>query len=168
MKVILVRHADAGRRTASGRGDEGRPLTESGREDAAAMGELMRQMKVKPDRVFSSTLKRSVETALLVSGELKAAPEVEACALLNPEGSPERFVEMVAATGAATVMAVGHNPSLTSLANMLLGIESGRGLELRKGCAARIDVTAFTPPVAELRWLITPGIASRLLSGRRR
>jgi phosphohistidine phosphatase len=100
MRLVIVRHAEA----APGDPDELRSLTAQGREQARALGELLRAVGVEPDVVVTSPLLRAHETAsALQLGE----PEVDE--RLAPGASPEDVRDVVWGRG-ETVVVVGHQP----------------------------------------------------------
>jgi phosphohistidine phosphatase len=100
MRLVIVRHAEA----APGDPDELRSLTAQGREQARALGELLRAVGIEPDAVVTSPLLRAQETA---SALQLGAPEVDA--RLAPGASPEDVRDAAWGRG-ETVVLVGHQP----------------------------------------------------------
>ena len=128
MKTLAVmRHAKAGR-IAPGLGDAERSLTPCGVESAPSMGRAMCALGVKPNLVMCSQARRARETWELVAPELDAAPQVQILSglyLATPAVllSAVQGVEAVA----SSVLLVGHNPGLGSLAAALSGPDSDPG-----------------------------------------
>jgi phosphohistidine phosphatase len=114
MRVIIVRHASA----APGNPDEGRPLTESGRQAARMLGELLAERQ--PDVVVSSPLLRARETAnaIAAAAGLEAAVDER----LAPGATVEDLREVVAGRG-ETVVTVGHQPDCSEIVLDLTGRE---------------------------------------------
>src|SRR5664279_4412504 len=91
-----------------------------GREDAPAMGKYLAREKYLPDLILSSTARRTVETADLVTDRLPKSQQidyVEALYLAEPR-------EILAAIRAVpdavkTLMVIGHNPGMEQLAASL-------------------------------------------------
>jgi phosphohistidine phosphatase len=118
-RVILFRHAKAEPRSAGGQ-DIDRPLSPRGRDDAARMGAVLARAGFAPDLVLVSPARRALETWRWARG---AWPDVamEVRERLYNASSEEVAAELEAGTGGpATVMVVGHNPSLQELAVALL------------------------------------------------
>ena len=100
MRLVIVRHAEA----TPGEPDELRSLTAQGREQARALGELLRAVGIEPDVVVTSPLPRARETASALGlGE----PEVDD--RLSPGASPEDVRDAAWGRG-ETVLVVGHQP----------------------------------------------------------
>ena len=75
MKLYVTRHGETTWNAANkvcGRTDV--DLTERGREQARALGEKLRRQGVKIDRIVASPLKRAVETARLIAGQIGEPP----------------------------------------------------------------------------------------------
>ncbi len=114
MQVILVRHAKA----EQGQPDELRPLSRSGREAAALLGDLLAERHL--DAVVSSPLRRALETADAIA----AAAGLEAIvdARLAPGATVEGLRGAVEGRG-ETVVAVGHQPDCGEIVFALTGRE---------------------------------------------
>lgn len=78
-RVYLMRHGAVEYLAPDGRryGSEERPLSASGREQARAAGQLLHVAGVRPDRVISSDLPRTIQTATEVLGMLGIHPPIE-------------------------------------------------------------------------------------------
>ncbi|NEX92164.1 histidine phosphatase family protein [Caulobacter sp. 17J65-9] len=118
-RLILFRHAKAERAAPSG-DDHDRSLTERGREDARLMGQVLADAGVKPDLALVSDAQRTRQTwteaarafdgvALRLEGRLyNAGTQALRAAIEEVEDQ------------AGTVVLVGHNPGIHSLAVELL------------------------------------------------
>lgn len=111
MELILWRHAEA----APGDPDSGRPLTPHGHRQAAAMARFLSPRLPAGLRVIASPARRAQETVRALS---RATETVEALApgcdvpkLLAAAGWPD---------SAATVLVVGHQPTLGEVAARLV------------------------------------------------
>jgi broad specificity phosphatase PhoE len=71
-RIYLMRHGAVEYVAPDGRryGSEERPLSAAGREQARAAGAFLRAASVRPDRVMTSTLPRTIETARAVLAAL--------------------------------------------------------------------------------------------------
>ncbi|HZZ97161.1 MAG TPA: histidine phosphatase family protein [Jatrophihabitantaceae bacterium] len=115
-RLVLIRHA----KTEQGPVDIERALTDRGRRDAGAIGTLLRQQGIAPDRVVVSPALRARQTWNGAQAELADVAELtvddriydnEVDGLLDViRDSPE---------GVATLALVGHNPSFEQLAHAL-------------------------------------------------
>jgi len=114
VRVILVRHAKA----APGQPDEGRALTEHGREAARLLGELLAERH--PDAVVSSPLVRARETAQAIAEA--AGLEVHVDERLAPGADADDLRATVAGRG-ETVVTVGHQPDCSEITFALTGRE---------------------------------------------
>jgi phosphohistidine phosphatase len=112
-EVFIVRHAEAG----AGHPDELRRLTESGREQARALGERLAQ-EATPDAVVSSPLLRARETAELIARPAGLTAEVDES--LAPGADAEALRSAVAGRGSRVVV-VGHQPDCGRIAAELQG-----------------------------------------------
>ena len=100
MRLIVIRHAEA----APGDPDELRPLTREGREQARALAEELRDLRITADAVVTSPLLRARETAAaLEQGE----PVIDE--RLAPGAAPDDVREAASGRG-ETVIVVGHQP----------------------------------------------------------
>ena len=114
MLVIVVRHAKA----APGDPDAARPLTDSGREAARMLGELLAEREL--DAVVSSPLVRARETAEAIAAA--AGLEVEIDERLAPGADADGLRAAVAGRG-ETVVTVGHQPDCSEIVLQLTGRE---------------------------------------------
>ena len=158
-RLVLVRHAEAG----SAPVDADRRLTERGEREAAAVGRWLAGAGTVPDRVVVSPARRARQTWDRAAGALDAAPPP----VLDDrvlDNTPDAVLDVVRTTDeqVRTLLVVGHNPSLGSLAAAL---DPHRPDVLRSGfppgTAAVFDLAvayaATRPGVAQLADLRLPG-----------
>jgi phosphohistidine phosphatase len=110
-RLVLVRHAKAAREAPS---DEARPLAARGRADAAAIGRWLASQGVTPDRVVISPTARTRETWELTGIETPPADLDERIY----DNTVDDLLAVVRDTPSdvRTLLLVGHNPSVGSLA----------------------------------------------------
>lgn len=120
-RLVLVRHAKA----AEGTADIDRPLADRGRTDAPAIGRLLRDLGIAPDRVVVSPAKRTRQTWKLAAAELDASPAAESDDRIY-DNSIRQLLAIAQSTDEAvgTLVLVGHNPSMHELVETL---DDGRG-----------------------------------------
>lgn len=159
MIVYLVRHAHA-IDEAPGVPDGARHLTAQGRAAARQLGERLSWYDCAPTAVWTSPAVRAVQTAELLLAGLGWSGVIEGVHDLAP-GGDLRAIRARLREGApdAQVMAVGHEPGISSLGALLTGRRDFPAL--RKGQVARLeDVAALRgegPGPMTLRWVFAWG-----------
>jgi phosphohistidine phosphatase len=164
MDLFLFRHAEAGKRLRAQTTDAERSLTAEGKEELEDVARALARLKIRPDHIVSSPLKRSRETASVVAKALKQRDRVEIWDELKPEGSKQDlFARLSKLKPETTVLCVGHEPYLTHAINDVMGHQGPPRILLRKCGLARLSIRAFNPKVeGELRWLLTPRLLKRM------
>lgn len=118
--LVILRHAKADRPATAA--DIDRPLTERGHADAAAAGAWLAARGYRPDLVLCSPAKRTRQTwhgvAVALAGP--AVPEVRYERELYYSG-PAQALALVRAVPAeaASVLLIGHNPTMSLLSAAL-------------------------------------------------
>lgn len=189
--LLLLRHGIAAER-APGQPDDGRELTEAGRQRTRIVLERLVASGLRADRLLASPLARARQTAeLAVAAGL--APRLDLAEALAPGGDPLPLIGAWLAdlgggpapgpAGAAGASAgagsggggrggrrrlalVGHEPDLGTLAARLIGAAPG-SIDLRKAGLAVLRLPGPAIPAglegrARLRLLIAPRV---LLAG---
>lgn len=116
MKTLyLIRHAH----TPAGTPDELRPLSDLGRQQAAAMGKRI----TKPDRILCSTAVRTRQTADLLANPTGAGKEAIQFERRLYESTPDAYLEVVGEMpdDVSVIWLIGHNWAITSVAQALSG-----------------------------------------------
>ncbi len=161
-RLLLFRHAKA-ERTQPGSSDHERALTQSGRKQAAGMGAAIAE-NGPVDLVLCSDARRAKETWDVASAAIGNAPEVR---LLRSLYEADSYLPILRKEGgdAATILLVGHNPSMHETALSLtvdLATAEGAILAVRfpKGALAVLDFdgswAALGPAQARLAAFIPP------------
>ena len=154
MKLYFVRHGIAEDMAAS---DFARELTPRGRRRVAQSAEVMRQLKLRPQRIYSSPRLRSRQTAEIIAAALDRpltlADEVNFGFDLDDVSSLTRDLD-----SGAEVMFVGHNPDMSLVVRQLTGVD----VSMKKGGLARVDVFGGAAAQGELVWLIAPKVFDAL------
>ena len=114
MDLVLWRHAEA----ADGAPDMARKLTLKGEKQAKETAAWLKARLPKETRILVSPAKRALQTAQALSEEFEVvkeiAPGASAAAVLAAAGWPDNQ---------ATVLVVGHQPTLGMVAAMLIAGE---------------------------------------------
>jgi len=164
MELFILRHAEAGRRIPAQARDAERSLTAQGKEELEDVTRALVRLKIRPDTIITSPLKRTRETATTVAKALGSRDKVEVWDELKPEGSRQELFKRLAKMKSETsVLCVGHEPYLTQTINEVMGHQGMARIVLRKSGLARVSIRTFTPEVeGELRWLLTPRLLKRM------
>jgi len=124
MRLCLIRHAIA-EEPRLGLRDELRALTSEGRESFEREVRGLKRLGFEFERLVHSPLRRARETAELLAPLV--AGGLEASELLAQAPGEE----LIASLAGEQLALVGHEPSLTQLAGLLIGARTG--LQLKKG-----------------------------------
>lgn len=119
--LYIVRHAKSDQSDTIHKIDFDRPLNEKGEKNAKTLGELLARKNIKLDAVISSPAKRTLETAKIICSELSIPTESILLDSNIYRCSIEEYVKIIQSIDDKNnhVMVIGHNPSTTSLANLL-------------------------------------------------
>jgi len=119
-KLCLFRHAKSSWKYPK-LDDFERPLNKRGRKNAPFMGNILHRMEFCPDIIISSPASRAAMTARMLALKIDYSPDkIEYLASIY-EASENNLLHtlMNLNDNMNTIMLVGHNPSLTLLANQL-------------------------------------------------
>ena len=142
MRVFLIRHADAVSEDVAG-SDEDRWLSPRGREAARGLARLLREQQVELDAIVSSPLPRAVQTAELVADGLDYLGSIETWRTLAPGAHPRRAAGDLSAKG-TSIAVVGHEPGISSLGALILGLPAFPQLRTAQCCALEHGAPTFT------------------------
>ncbi len=139
MKLYLVRHALAEDHNPAG--DAERTLTPKGRLRMAAATKGLRDLKVRPDIILTSPMRRALETATILAEELGGIRLEELRELgAGPYGPADILAALAPYTNLKEVALVGHQPGLGELAAfMLTGSTANCSIELKKGAVVCVE-----------------------------
>jgi phosphohistidine phosphatase len=159
MKLLIVRHADAGDRdefAKTGRPDHERPLSPKGHEQMRKAMPGLRQLVPTIELIATSPYARAVGTAEIVRREYDV--KVVTTEVLEPESAPEDFEHWFREQPKADVLAVvGHEPHLGLLVSWLCSGKRESHIDFKKGGAALIAFDRRPKAGAGvLRWLMGP------------
>src|ERR1700730_9707076 len=140
MRLVLMRHGEAGEADPTRwPGDRERPLTDAGRREHARGAGALRRMGVTFDRILTSPLARARETADITARAYGGVPVPEPSELLGDRAEPARTLAGLAAVDAERLLCVGHEPTLSRLAALLISRDGSARVEMRKSGVAVID-----------------------------
>jgi len=120
--LLLMRHAKSSLKEGD-LPDFERPLSKRGEKDAPRIGKLLKDKKLTPDLILSSTAQRASQTAELVAEKCKYKGEI---VFVNDFylGEPDAYLNTLRELDDDTsnlVLVIGHNPGLESLLQLLTG-----------------------------------------------
>lgn len=118
--LILMRHAKSAW-DAGDVADHDRPLSDRGRAAAPLMGKWLREQKLAPDLVLCSTALRAADTLALIRPTLPAQVSVQMADCLYMALPRDMLAVLAKVKDAAvsTILLIGHNPGIGSLAHWL-------------------------------------------------
>jgi len=118
-RLLLMRHAKA---EPYGPSDRDRPLTRSGRRDAAAVGRWLAERSLAPDHVLVSAAVRTLQTCTEVrtASGFDVEPEVRAD-LYGAEADDILSTISGVPPEVTSLLVVGHNPGVEVVATTLAG-----------------------------------------------
>jgi phosphohistidine phosphatase len=150
--LILMRHAEAGEADLRRWPDDGqRPLTDAGRREHAGVATALRGMGVRFDRLLTSPLARARETAEITARAYGGTPAPEPTDLLGEGAEPASTLAGLAAVEAEALLCVGHEPTLSRLAALLIARDGTARVEMAKSGVVVIECAG---PVAPGRGLL--------------
>jgi phosphohistidine phosphatase len=159
LTLFLIRHADAGDSAAWVGDDAARPLSKKGRRQSKRLGELLDDLRVRPDVILTSPRVRAADTAKLVGRAVGARVVVEA--RLDSGFDPGDLKALVTALPATTKMlvVVGHDPDFSAVASWL----TNAPISVPKGALVRIELSERNVGAGRgaLRWLLPPDSVKR-------
>jgi len=158
-RLTLLRHAKSSWNERN-QHDFDRPLNKRGEKDAPNIGRLLRQKKFSPQIILSSSAVRARTTAVHIAREIEhPAANIQFSRSLYL-ASAQTLLQTLAnlATSYQDVLIVGHNPGITSAAN-LVGNASVDNLPACGAISFLFEINdwrelAINP--GEMDWFFTP------------
>lgn len=117
--LLLVRHAKSDWSDPL-LADRDRPLNKRGKRDAPRLGERLRDERLLPDLIITSTAKRARKTAEAVAKGGAYEGAVKTCDALYGAG-PDAYIAVLRGVpnSVERVMVIGHNPAVEELVQHL-------------------------------------------------
>ena len=120
MDLYILRHAvAASREDAHYPHDSERPLTAKGTAKLRRVVRGMKALGLSFDLILTSPFLRARETAEIVAKEMGAA-RLERTPHLAPDGDLRALMAEIGSRGVASVLLVGHEPTLSQLISVLI------------------------------------------------
>ncbi len=152
MEFILVRHGIAENNAAT---DADRALTAEGTKKIARVAFGIGSMLKKNAKIciWSSPLLRAMQTAQILSGQLKVDKIKMVDGLATGEDIVPLLSEWIAEKKSDVLIIASHQPFLTEWSVRLTNVP----LPFKKGAAACYNIQKDSPLGANLRWFVQPG-----------
>lgn len=154
--LFLLRHAKSSWKDES-IPDVQRPLNSRGRKGSETISEILKQKKVTPDLILSSTAVRARETLDIILRLAKLRGEVRYDERVY-EATVDRLLEVVTQIekGVQSAMIVGHNPGLENLLTALTKETKPMPTAALAKITFKISNWTDTIKGGSLEWVITP------------
>jgi phosphohistidine phosphatase len=164
MQLILMRHAIAEERGDSYPDDALRPLTKKGRRKHQLVSDALRRMGVRFHELVSSPLVRARQTADITARVYGWKREIVETEALGAGFSVPAVRELISRfSDDATLLCVGHEPDLSTLAAHLLHASGDVEIAFRKSGVMGLDLPEGSQPgSALLLYFLKPGQMTRL------
>lgn len=160
MNLFLIRHAEAiDYETESVRNDDLRYITPKGRKTSISVFRALKEYFLELDKVFTSPLIRSVQTAEILAVSLKYKHDVEIANDLLLGNPPSKVAQLLKRnTVFNTIALVGHDPMMSELVQTLSDRKE-LNFEFRKSGVCFID---YNPDKGEgkFQWFYNPKTSS--------
>lgn len=159
MDFFILRHGQAQELSATVKSDSKRMLTVAGKKEVEDIAKGIKNLGIQFDYVVTSPLKRSQQTAIIVSDKLKTKNSLLEWNELKPEGARDEFYKKISKLkDDSSVLIVGHEPYLSTLiGEIITNGKSYCSIDLKKGGLAKIRIISKHPKFhGELKWLMTP------------
>jgi len=119
-RILLMRHAKSSWKDAE-IPDKERTLKKRGEKDATRMGKLLREKKLKPDRILCSSAVRAVKTAELLVDKIGYKGEIKYLdKLYMAECAVILKIIKEQPDDVNSIIIIGHNPGLEALLQLLV------------------------------------------------
>jgi phosphohistidine phosphatase len=160
--LYVLRHGIAVPHGTPGVPEADRPLTSKGESQVEEVAKGLKRLDLGLDRVVTSPLPRARRTAEIVAEELGLEDRLENDDALRAGASPRSIRDWLAGRPEQRLMIVGHNPDLTDLVGLLVGLSSGPPpFDLKKAGVAALR--ASEGGGYRLHWFATPRLIRELI-----
>jgi phosphohistidine phosphatase len=153
MLIYLLRHGDAVQSSAYH--DSERPLSSLGEHQSIGVGTFLRRSNILIPSIFSSPLRRAVQTAEIICRH--AGPsKLGQSEYLVPGSRHQQIFDVLDSLDQPSVLLVGHEPHLSQTVALLTADQSDLGIEFGNCTLACIECdTPLRKGQGMLKWLVT-------------
>ena len=163
MRVYIVRHGVAEPRTDAD--DTGRALTPKGKLRMVEAVKGLRDLKVQPEVILTSPIRRALETATIIADGLGGIRMEQISELGQSFSGPaEVWAALRPYKNLKEIVLVGHQPGLGELASfMLTGSIDACEIDFKKGGAVCLEQgSPHNPDRYTLIWSMPPRVLRSL------
>jgi phosphohistidine phosphatase len=146
MNLYIIRHGLAGE-SGSYPNDNERPLTDEGKKKTRQVAKRLNELGLHFDLVLTSPLVRASQTAEILI-EVGLSDQLEVADYLAPGGAIEQWLKWLSTwekRDEGTLAIVGHEPDLSSWAEILLWGKSQGVITLKKAGVIGLAVSSNSP-----------------------
>lgn len=163
MLVYLLRHGIAEDHHPGG--DAARELTAEGSAKLQRAGPAWRRVAASPTRVYTSPLRRAVQTAELFALATCYTGTIATERMLAPDEDPRDALALLLGErkqDTPSIALVGHEPHLGTLLGLLLTGSKHAAVPLKKGMLVALELRSSASAIAELRFALSQRAAGEL------
>lgn len=157
MLITCLRHATAEIQSLTEL-DAERALIKKGIKQVHRVTDFCRRNGLMPAALYCSPLHRAQQTAVLLQAGLGDCPPVESVAWLALGSSPYTILDelkRLEQVGIIDVWLVGHEPDLSTLIGVLLGVGNPAAVLIKKASLTRVEVDfSQTAATGQLLWSV--------------
>lgn len=156
MKLYLIRHTEAiDYETESVRDDEHRFITPKGRRIAINVFKMLKDEMIDLEKIFSSPLIRSVQTAEILAITVKYKNDVEIANELLISSSPEKVLQLLKRNSIfKSIALIGHEPMLGAIVRNFTDKKDAEFVFKKAGvCYINMDLEKGT---GKFEWYLNP------------
>ncbi|MCX8093646.1 MAG: phosphohistidine phosphatase SixA [Candidatus Goldbacteria bacterium] len=137
--------------------DAERPLTEEGIKKSIIVAKGLKKIVKNFDIIFTSPLKRALQTASIVAEEFNLKTKIKVINELLPGTNQDDFIKLlINLKEFKKVLFVGHEPDLSEKLSNLLNTDP-KIFKLKKSCVCRIDIKIMQNKIkSKIIWIIQP------------
>jgi len=157
-QLYVIRHAVAEDHAPDGGGDHDRRLTKKGRRRFERLVRRLRAAGMEIDRIATSPLVRTRQTAEIIADAFAARPPIEVVHALAPGSDWQALVAWTIRQDAERIAWVGHAPCVGRLVALTIG-DGSAAIRMQKGAVAAIRLDDGPGQPGELEWLATTDLA---------
>jgi len=144
-RLTLMRHADAQWKDPEV-ADFARPLNRRGHSEAELMARRLIELALIPDLIATSSARRAVQTAEIITNELSLLPRTIRYEEALYLGGAQDILKLVRTIGprVSHLMIIGHNPGISEAAHLLVPDREMEGLSTAALCSITFDIEQWS------------------------
>ncbi len=137
MLLYFLRHGEAVRNSTMS--DAQRPLTDTGKKQATAVGTFLQRTHTPVNSIFTSPLARARETGTIVQSFV-CAHRFNSTEYLTNGSNPKQLVNLLDEQNVESILLVGHEPHLSETVTTVLADNRFIYLEMKPCSLALVEI----------------------------